>query len=82
MKRRIPNQNSSLLAHAVIGGVGLGAPPVEEAPSGMATLVLYVPLETVLGKSPPDIQDDLGLPWHLVGGDPVWFDELDQGAGI
>jgi len=52
-------------------------PPEQEVPDGMATLVLYVPMEQIIGKSPPDIQDDLGLPWSVVGGeDPVWFDEL------
>lgn len=74
--RTIPNPDSILLSSAVVGGAGLSLPPDIKPPDGMAVVVLFVPIETMLGKSPIAIQDDLGLPWNMVGGEPVWFDEL------
>lgn len=75
--RSIPNTNSILLRHAIIGGAGLGLPPGElKAPQGMAMVVLLVPLKQITGMSPPEIQQDLGLPWSGSQGEPLWFDEL------
>jgi len=74
--RTMPNPHSELLVGAIVGGAGLTLPPEQEVPEGMAAVVLFVPMEKMLGKSPMDIQDDLGLPWHMEGGNPVWFDEL------
>ncbi|CAD0266084.1 hypothetical protein DENIT_70062 [Pseudomonas veronii] len=42
----------------------------------MGAVLLYVPLGDILGKSPIDIQADLGMPWHVEDGPGVWFDEL------
>lgn len=71
--KKIPNPDSQLLANAVIGGAGLGLPPVADAPEGMATVVLYVLVTEIVGKTMPDIQADLGLPWHIAGGGQYWF---------
>ncbi|MFC5514123.1 hypothetical protein ACFPOU_23760 [Massilia jejuensis] len=77
MKTRvIPNPKSELLSKALVGGAGLGLPPALEVPVGMAAVLLFVPMETMIGKSMPEIQQDLGLPWHAGNGDGVWFDEL------
>jgi hypothetical protein len=62
VRRTIPNPNSRLLANAIVGGVGLGMPPASTPPEGMATVLLYVPTSLVAGKTPIEIQDDLGLP--------------------
>lgn len=75
MKKQIPNPDSQLLANAVIGGAGLGLPPVADAPEGMATVVLYVPVTEIVGKTMPEIQADLGLPWHIAGGGQYWFNK-------
>ncbi len=74
--RTVPNPNSELLRHAVVGGAGLGLPPDVEAPAGMAIVLLYVPLDEVTKRSAPELQADLGLPWADQDGKPVWFDEL------
>lgn len=74
--RDTPNKKSIILKHAVIGGAGLGSPPAIEPPSGMAAILLYVPLDQVVNKTPIEIQDDLGLPWHMDDGESVWFEEF------
>lgn len=70
--RDIPNPQSEILKQAQVGGAGIGFPPSLEMPEGMAAIILYVPINEIVGKSPGDIQNDLGLPWHT-GGDPIWF---------
>lgn len=65
------NANSKLLAHAVIGGAGIGVPPVAP-PQGMATVLLYVPATELVGLSPVEIQAGIGLPWSM-DGEPFWF---------
>lgn len=60
--RKIPNPESTLLQKALIGGVGLG-PSMEEPPPGYASVVLFVPTGEIVGKTVPQIQSDLGLPW-------------------
>lgn len=75
--RNIPNPNSKLLSKAVIGGAGLSLPPDTQVPDGMAMVLLLIPMEEIIGKSMPELQDDIGLPWHLEGGEGVWFDELN-----
>lgn len=74
--RIIPNPKSKILANAVVGGAGLGCPPDVSAPAGMGIIMLYVPLDQVVGKSLIDIQRDLGLPWFAEGGPAIWFYEL------
>lgn len=75
--RVTPNPKSKMLANAIVGGVGLGIPPNSSTPpEGMATVVLFVPMNQVAGKNAIDIQRDLGLPWFARGGPAVWFDEL------
>lgn len=74
--RIIPNPKSDLLSNAVVGGVGLSLPPDYDPPPGMAVVLLYVPVEHMSGKSPLEIQEDLGLPWFAEDGAPVWFDEF------
>lgn len=74
--RKTPNQNSQMLASAIIGGAGLTLQPGGEVPDGMAAVVLFVPMEQMIGKSPMEIQEDIGLPWNMEGGIPVWFDEM------
>jgi hypothetical protein len=69
----IPNPNSEILKNAQVGGAGIGFPPSLEMPEGMAAVLLYVPIQQIIGKSPGDIQNDLGLPWHF-GGEPFWFE--------
>lgn len=70
--RPIPNPQSKLLAKAVVGGVGL-APDAIEPPPNMACILLYVPLDDLMGRTAPEIQDDLGLPWSANDGEPYWF---------
>lgn len=74
--RVTPNPKSTLLANAVVGGVGLAIPPDSDPPAGMAVLVLFVPLHEVDGKNPIEIQQDLGLPWAVEDGSSAWLDEL------
>lgn len=74
--RVIPNPNSRLLVDAAVGCAGLGLPPAVDVPPGMAVVLMFVPACHVLGKSPLDIQGDLGLPWRGPNGSPFWFDEL------
>lgn len=72
-KKQIPNPKSKLLTNAVVASVGMGLPPVINTPDNMAAIVLFVPIEELHGKSAPEIQDDLGLPWHVEGGGKYWF---------
>lgn len=74
--RKVPNAESSILAKAIVGGVGLTPPPKIDVPAGMATVVLFVPMSEIAGKTPIELQANLGLPWYFHGGDPVWLDEL------
>lgn len=74
--RRTPNPKSELLAGAIIGGAGIGLPPSQEAPEGRAFVLLLVPQEQVLGRTALELQNDIGLPWHMEGGEGVWLDEL------
>lgn len=76
-EREIPNSQSKLLSKAVIGGAGLSIPPDLQVPEGMAMVLLLVPIAEMVGKSMPELQADMGLPWHLEDGDGVWFDELE-----
>lgn len=71
-----PNPESRLLRQAVVGGAGLGRPPEFHAPTGKAAVFLYVPIDAVLGRTLPELQQDLGLPWSDERGNPVWLDEL------
>ena len=75
--RLIPNPQSKLLSKAIVAGAGLGLPPNIEIPDGMAVVLLIVPMNEMIGKRLPDIQNDLGLPWHSGDGHGVWFDELN-----
>lgn len=76
-KRTIPNPASRLLANAVVGGAGLFLPPDQGfPPEGKAAVLLYVPVGQVAGKSLPELQADLGLPWSAGNGEPVWLDQL------
>jgi len=75
VERKSPNPHSKMLENAVVGGAGMSLPGVTP-PQGMGAVLLYVPLTEVLGKSPLEIQADLGMPWHCEGGPAVWFDEL------
>ena len=74
--RIIPNPKSNMLSNAVVGGVGLSLPPDATTPDGMAAIVLYVPIDQILGKNPMELQLDLGIPWYTEGGPPSWFDEM------
>ena len=74
--RTTPNPNSVLLRNAVVGGAGLGLPPNSAPPPGMGVLLLYVPLAQLTTMTPPDIQNDVGLPWAVETGGSAWFDEL------
>jgi hypothetical protein len=74
--RITPNPKSMILANAVVGGAGLGSPPEITAPAGMGTVILYVPIDCVVGKTPIDIQNDIGLPWFVEDGPAIWFDEM------
>lgn len=74
--RKIPNPESSILKNAVIGGAGLDVPPNSSPPEGMGVILLYVPLSQLTTMSPPDMQQDLGLPWGVEGGGAVWFDDF------
>ena len=74
MERKTPNPKSQMLENAVVGSAGISWEGVTPPP-GMGAVLLYVPISEVLGKSPLDIQSDLGMPWHCEGHPPVWFDE-------
>lgn len=74
--RKTPNEASQMLASAIVGGAGLTLPPGVAVPDGMAAVVLFVPMEQMIGKSAIEIQHDLGLPWHMENSKPVWFDEM------
>lgn len=72
------NVNSEMLAKAVVGGAGLGLPPgAGIPPRGMGAVLLYVPLSAMAGKTPVEMQADMGLPWAGEEGEPVWFPEND-----
>lgn len=73
-QRQTPNPGSKLLQHAIIGGGGIRMPAETEAPDGMAVILLYVPIELMAGKTLPQIQSDIGLPWANQDGEPVWMD--------
>lgn len=75
MSRQVPNPKSVLLANAEVGGYGMSVPPDGDPPAGMGVVLLYVPLELLNGKAPPDIQRDLGMPWSIEGGGGYWFDD-------
>jgi hypothetical protein len=49
--RITPNPQSMILANAVVGGAGLVSPPEITAPAGMGIVILYVPLDHVVGKT-------------------------------
>ena len=55
-----------------VSGCGLS----DEAPEGFAHITLMVPLSLIEGKSPIDLQSDLGLPWSDHDGNGLWFDEI------
>ena len=74
MTRKSPNSESALLSSAVIAGCGISIPPDSSPPPGMGVVVLYVPIQMLADKSPPDIQRDLGLPWMVEGGGQYWFE--------
>lgn len=77
--RDIPNPESIILKSSIIGGAGLSVPPaICEPPNGMAAVLLYVPIEQIINKTPMQIQNDIGLPWHMDGGDSFWFEELGK----
>lgn len=81
MKRPIPNPTSKILSNAVVGGAGMGMPGVE-MPKGMGAVLLFVPLTEMQGKSPIELQADLGLPWACEDESGncsgMWFDEIKQ----
>lgn len=75
-ERTIPNPKSTLLAQAVVGGAGLFVPGEQLVPpEGKAAVLLYVPIDQMAGKSLPELQADLGLPWSMTDGAPYWFDQ-------
>ena len=74
--RQTPNPNSTMLAEAIVGGAGIDLPPDMDVPVGMGAILLYVPLEHMVGKSMPQIQADLGLPWSAGDGQGFWFSDL------
>lgn len=75
-KGTAPNPASRLWGQAVVGGAGLGRPPEFHVPAGKAAVFLYVPIDAVLGRTLPELQLDLGLPWSDEHGNPVWLDKL------
>lgn len=71
---KTPNVNSEMLSEAVVGGAGLMLPPdAGIPPKGMGAVLLYVPLKVMQGKSPVEMQADMGLPWAGPNGEPTWF---------
>jgi len=76
-KRIIPNPHSGILQHSVVGGVGMGPPPPDVPPEGMAVVLLYVPAHLVAGQDLLQIQADMGIPWSCEGSaGGIFFDEL------
>ena len=63
----------------MIGGIDMHGSYTLE---GMVTMVLYVPRTEIVGKTPMDIQADLGLPWAVDDGSGIWFDEVPPGLGL
>lgn len=75
------NLNSEMLAMAVVGGAGMGLPPgAGTPPPGMGAVLLYVPLSAMAGKSPIEMQADMGLPWAGPNGEPFWFPQNQPAA--
>jgi hypothetical protein len=74
--RAIPNPKSEILAHAVITRAGIGTFPPLDVPENMGVVVLFVPIQLIAGKTPVDIQNDIGFPWYAVNGPSAWFDDL------
>lgn len=72
-KQEMPNPQSLILSASVIAGAGIGIPTNTEIPEGMGAVLLLVPLDQLKGKSPVEIQEDIGLPWHAGNGEGVWF---------
>ncbi len=73
-RRAMPNPNSTLLTSAIVGGFGIDIPPEHVVPPpGMGVIMLFVPLEKVVGQTAPEVQDDLGLPWSTGDGNGVWL---------
>lgn len=71
-----PQENSRFFEEAVVGGAGMGIPPgAGNPPAGMGVVLLYVPLSVMDGKSPIEMQADMGLPWSGPNGEPYWFPE-------
>ena len=74
-----PNPNSTILKHAIIASVGIGAEEGDsDLPAGYGTLVLYVPLDELVGKDIQQLQDDIGLPWRCTDSKApgIWIREL------
>lgn len=76
--RKIPNPESIILKNAIIGGAGITIQPNIETPTGMAAVLLFVPLDQVIGKTTKEIQCDVGLPWVMNDGESFWFDDIDK----
>ncbi len=70
-KAIVPNLKSDILSKASVIGCGVS----EASPTGFATLSLLVPLDSIEGKNPVEIQKDLGLPWADKDGNGFWFEE-------
>ena len=66
---------SKLLERAHIGGYGIGAIPLQEPPVGMGVIVLFVPMDALIGKSPIEVQKDMNLAWSVSDGSGMWFNE-------
>ena len=66
---------------AVVGGAGMGIPPgAGTPPAGMGAVLLYVPLSVMDGKSPIEMQAEMGLPWSGPNGEPFWFPQNQPAA--
>lgn len=73
------NIDSQILSSAVVGGAGLALPPgAGNPPPGFGAVLLYVPLSILHGKSPVEMQADLGLPWAGPNGEPQWFPQVQD----
>ncbi len=64
-----------ILEKAIIAGVGVGSPQTSEPPEGYGSIVLHIPVNEITGKTPIEIQADLGLPWSDGTDDGFWFKE-------